>query len=188
MQPTRKQVSDAAYSGDLCLLREYAQQGADLNEVEDGGDSLLEDIISNLCCDEKPYRHEVVKVLLSLGADPNILGEDQSSPMIPAMLKMDTEMLRVLLEAGTDPNKPPGFSPSESFYDWAESDYRYELYDFREPEQPTEDDRENEDAWLRYLDRMAVKRNQRRPDHLFLLRQFGARTAVELGKQPVSPG
>lgn len=182
MKPTREQVSDAAYAGDLQLLREYAVQGADLNEIK-SGDALLEDVVSALCNDDKAYRYEVVKLLMSLGADPNVLGEDRSGPLVPAMLGMDTDMIRILLEAGADPNKVAGFTEDETLYDWAEFDYRYEVYDLCEPEQPSAEDRQNENTWLQYLDRMAVNHDKRRPDHLFLLRQSGARTAEELKKQ-----
>ena len=43
-------------------------------------------------------------------------------------------------------------------------------------------DKASEDAWLLYLDRCAIKHGARRPDYLFLLREFGARTATELGR------
>jgi len=38
----------------------------------------------------------------------------------------------------------------------------------------------NEEEWLKWLDYMAVKYDKRRPDHLFLLREYGARTSSEL--------
>lgn len=73
-----------------------------------------------------------------------------------------------------------GFCSGESFYDYAEFEYRFQVYDLKEPELPTEDDRKDEDSWLQYLDRMAVKYNKQRPDHIFLLRSFGAKTFMEL--------
>ncbi|MBP7948922.1 MAG: hypothetical protein KA004_04640 [Verrucomicrobiales bacterium] len=179
MKPTGKQISDAAYAGDIELLRRYAGQGGDFNEIEQG-DTLLEEIISDLCLDKVECRYDVVRELLALGADPNLLGEDRRGPMIPAMLSMDTEMLRILLEAGADPNEVAGFFDSETLYDWAEFDYRFETYDLNAPDKPTEADKADEDAWLTYLDRMAVKHGKRRPDHLYLLRKHGAKTAQEL--------
>lgn len=182
MKPSRKEVCDAAYAGDLKLLRELAARGADLNEIESGEESLLKDVISDLNMDAKPYRYAVVRTLLDLGSDPNILGEENSGPLTPAMFSMDTKMLRVLLEAGADPNRAGGFFPSESFYDWAEFDYQYQVYDGYAPDIPTEADKKDADAWLQFLDRIAIKNNVRRPDHLFLLRRFGAKTMVENGK------
>lgn len=179
---TRKEIMQAGYEGDIPLLRQLLAAGANLNEIEPGKDSLLKEIVSDLCNDEKPFRYDVVRALLGAGADPNILGEERSSPMTPAMIHMDTEMLRLLLDAGADPNKAGGFSPEESFYDWAEFDYRYNVYDLHLPEEPTEDDQRDENAWLRFLDRIAEKHGVRHPDHLFLLRDRGARTMQEIKK------
>ena len=165
------------------MLELYAAKGADFNEVGPKGDSLFEDILFDLCLDEKPFQYEVVKALLRLGADPNVLGQERSSPMTPAMLRMDTEMLKILLEAGADPNAAAGFTESELFYDWAEFDYRYTIYDLCEPDVANEQDKADEDSWLLYLDRMAIKHGTRRPDHLFLLRRFGAKSIREGNKQ-----
>nr|WP_298168369.1 hypothetical protein [uncultured Pseudomonas sp.] len=82
----------------------------------------------------------------------------------------------------------PDFSSGEAPYDWAESDYCYSTWyePFHEggsllpPDTPTAADEANEDAWLLYLDRCAVKHGMRRPDYLLLLREFGARTMAEL--------
>lgn len=180
MKPTRKEISDAAYEGNIALLKEYASKGADFNEVEDNGDSIFEDIIFDLCVDEKPFRYDVVITLLRLGAHPNILGRERSTPLLPAMLTMDTEMLRILLENGADPNIGDGFSETENLYDWAEFDYRYQVYNLYVPHDSPEYVKMNEDEWLIYLDRIAVKHNKRRPDHLLLMREFGAKCAYEL--------
>ena len=101
---------------------------------------------------------------------------------------MDSELLGILLSAGADPNQPKGLCESDSFYDWAEYDYCYNVWmrDNAEfelinpPEESTEADRASEDSWLNYLDRMAVKYGVRRPDHLFLLRRYGAKSAQEI--------
>lgn len=180
MKPSRDEVYEAACDGNIPLLRELVSRGADLNEIQNG-DTFLEDVISSMEIDEKPYKYDVVKALLELGADPKILGEESASPMIPAMLAMDTEMLRLLLVAGADPIAAQGFDDKELLYDWAEFDYRYHTFDsLRLPEEPTEEDKRDEDSWLKFLDRTAVKHGRRRPDHLFLLRQYGARTAQEM--------
>jgi len=68
----------------------------------------------------------------------------------------------------------------ETLYDYAEFDYRYETYDMKLPEEPAETDRVSEDAWLKFLDRLAIKYGKRRPDHLFLLRERGALTTDEV--------
>ncbi len=182
--PTRNEVLDAAISGNKKLLKKLAGRGADLNEIENG-EVLLEDIMSELYNGSKPYKYTVVRLMLELGADPNVLGEEKSSPMTPAMLEMDTRMLKILLDAGADPNLREGFCEYESFYDWAEFDYRFETYDrpfdsTMPPDKAEKEDMEDADAWLKFLDRVAVKHGLRRPDHLFLLRKYGAKTRREL--------
>jgi ankyrin repeat protein len=187
MKPTRDEIFQAAISGEFDLLRALSKDGADFNEFGPYGDSLLEDIISILQVEEKPFQYKIVKTLIELGADPNEVGIDpdrpeeaNSSPLTPAMLGMDTEMLKILLEAGADPNKVHGFTQNELFYDWAESDYCYEIFNIQLPDEPTDEDKKDEDSWLKYLDRMAIKYNVRRPDHLFLLRKYGARSIKEI--------
>lgn len=187
MKPTYDEICKAACEGNLPLLRELAHRGADLNEVNSSGDTLLDDVLTDLCIEERPYRYDVARALLELGADPNVLSEGRSSPMLSPMFHMDTEMLRILLEAGADPNKPAGFLDAElfpnhadSFYDYAECDYRFNVYDFHLPDEPTDADRKDKESWLAYLDRMAIQHGVRRPDHLYLLRSYGAKSAVEL--------
>lgn len=186
MKPTRQDIRDAARHGNTDLLRTYAQQDGDFNEIE-LGDTLLEDIVADLCADQNPHRYDMVRLLLALGSDARMLGEENSSPLIPAMLCMDTEMLRILLDAGADPNRVSGFAEDELFYDWAEFDYRFEIYNANPPDTPTEEDEKDEDSWLRFLDRIAMKNSVRRPDHLFLLRQYGAMSAHEIGRN-TEPG
>ena len=178
MKPTWDEISHAAYKGDEDALRSCAERGADFNELKND-ETLLQDVVSNLCVDRKPHRYDIVRLLLSLGADPNVLGEEDSSPLTHAMLSMDTEMLRVLLEAGADPNRVQGMSERQLLYDWAVLDYVYEIFDVNKHDGPTEEDTKDEDSWLRFLDKQAVKYGVRRPDHLFLLRQFGAKSMQE---------
>lgn len=110
------------------------------------------------------------------------------SALHAAMLTKNIELMRVLLEGGAEPNSMSGSSPGETLYDWAEFDYRYSTWDkpfglqgsLMPPDVPTANDEASEDAWLRYLDRCAVTHDARRPDYLFLLREFGARKASEL--------
>ena len=190
--PTKKDLCEAAYAGDVNALRQLALQGADFNEVDEFGDSLLKEIVSTLCSHDESFRYEVVGVLLELGADPNIIGKAGLGPLTDAMLSMDTAMLKILLVAGADPNKPCGFTETESFYDWAESDYRYNIYGdyWILPEEPTEADEASEEAWLAFLDRIAINHEVQRPDHLKLLRSYGALTMSELEtrKQTEEPG
>ncbi len=92
-------------------------------------------------------------------------------------------MLRILLDEGADPNAVTMDSESESLYDWAEFDYRYEVWDINPPEEGTPGDRVDEDAWLQYLDRLALKYGKRRPGHLQLLRDRGALMRADIRKR-----
>lgn len=182
MKPSRNELMDAICEGDIEKIRLLVSQGADLNEF-DSGDSLLSESMLELCAVDKEFRYEVAKALLELGAEPNLLDDDRGSPMNCPMMRMDTEMLRIFLEAGADPNLSRGFSADESLYDYAK--WEYLLYVFGElPESPSDKDRKSEDAWLLFLDRLAVKYEKRRPDHLFLLRKHGALTMTEIKRKP----
>ena len=99
-------------------------------------------------------------------------------PLFSAVINQDTEVLRLLLDHGADPNREN--DGCETLYDWAKFDYWYEVYDCEAfPEQPTDEDKVSEDAWLRFLDRIAVKHGLMRPDYLILLRERGALTRTE---------
>ena len=138
-------------------------------------------------CPQTP-KYMVVKELLRLGADSNARSRDGSSPLIVAVLHMDTEMLRLLLDAGADPNAVPMHASDELLYDWAVFVYRYEVWNVKLPETAKVADQVDPDAWLCYLDRLAVKYGKRRPDYLRLLRERGALSVAELRQDRVSGG
>jgi hypothetical protein len=177
-----KKLIDAAYDGDLKTIRDIVASGFDLSTPNSCGESILSAAIFELSFwnEVKPYRYEVIKLLLELGANPNQLNDEKSGSLTDAMLMRDTEMIRILLEAGAKPNEFGGFSESESFYDYAEFDYRFCIWDLHLPEKKPENISDDENTWLLWLDEMAVKYQRRRPDYLFLLRQYGAKTLAEL--------
>lgn len=174
----------ATEGGDIAVLRKLVAEGFDVRAVDEFGDTVLMAAVSGLersGDSTQAYRYQVVHALLELGFDPNQRGDEDTSPLTIAMLYMDTEMLRILLEAGARPNEVRGFGETETLYDWAEFDYCYDVWDLGEmPEKPTEAEDATEDSWLGWLDRLAVKHQRRRPDHLFLLRAHGARGRAEL--------
>ncbi len=179
---TRDEIMNAACARDTRLLREMAAGGADFNETDKWGTSLLSDVLETLYREECPFRYEVATLLVELGADVNILDREGSGPLNRALLHMDTKMLRFLLDAGADPN-PNQFVEfnGESLYDDAEFDYRWLHVFFNGlPEKPTDEDHKSEESWLAFLDRLAIKYNVRRPDYLFLLRVYGGRRRSEL--------
>jgi len=184
----------SAQAGDISAMRAQVSSGFDLNGRDHSGDTILEHVISALEFSPGMRRDEVVEEMLRLGADPNTLGRDGASPLFCAVVDMDTRLMRILIEAGADPNARLRILRSaqadrhatrpdaifESLYDWAEFAYRYTVWNARPPEAATLADGKDEDAWLLYLDRLAVKYGRRRPDHLQLLRQRGALSTVEL--------
>ena len=177
-----KKLIDAAHDGDLKTIREIVASGFDLSTPNNLSESILSAAIFELSFigEEEPYRYEVIKLLLELGANPNQLDDEKSGSLTDAMLMRDTEMIRILLEAGAKPNEFGGFSESESFYDYAEFDYRFCIWDLHLPEKIPENISDDENVWLLWLDEMAVKYQRRRPDYLFLFREYGAKTWAEL--------
>ncbi|WPN49162.1 hypothetical protein [Pseudomonas sp. P8_241] len=181
-------VYEAAIRGDFHQVNASVAAGANLNALNSNGDTLLQDMVFWLAEDQSQLCGEMLRLLLQLGANPNILGDEGSSALTAAMLCMNSELLGILLSAGADPNQPRGLCESDSFYDWAEFDYSYNVWmrdnvEFElisPPEEPTDADQVSEESYLDYLDRMAVKYGVRRPDHLLLLRRFGAKSAHEI--------
>ena len=171
---------DAAYAGDIAAMRDQARAGFDLTTPDDVGETILEAIIDSMADISGPQRYEVVRETLRLGANPCKMNRDGFGPLFSAILAMDAEMLRILLDVGADPNAEKMDTSCESLYDWAEFDYRYEEWDINDFGSPTEEDRRNEKAWLNYLDCLALRKGRRRPDHLILLRERGALTMAEL--------
>lgn len=186
---TTQDLMAAVTAGNFERVRQLAQAGADLNALDDG-ETLLDRAVSafTLPYPVSAFAADMLRLLLQLGADPNRPGDEGMTALHTAMLRQNIELMRVLLEGGAEPNSMPGSSPGETLYDWAEFDYRYSTWDepfglqgsLMPPDAPTSADEANEDAWLRYLDRCALKHGVQRPDYLFLLREFGARKASEL--------
>lgn len=188
-ETSTQELLDAAAAGDFEWVRQLAQAGADLNALDDG-ETLLDRAVSALTLpDPVPaFAADMLRLLLQLGADPNRPGDEGMTALHTAMLARNVELMRILLEGGAEPNSMPGSSPGETLYDWAEFDYRHSTWDepfglqgsLMPPDAPTTADKASEDAWLLYLDRCAAKHGARRPDYLFLLREFGGRRASEL--------
>jgi hypothetical protein len=169
------QLREALLEANLEMAAELIHAGADINARNRHGSPLLHEIIGGL---DDAERLPVVRFMLEHGADPRLIDEESSDPLFSAVLAMDTEVLRLLLDHGADPNRP--LDAGEALYDYAEGDYRYEIYDLHLPEEPTDADKVSEETWLHYLDRLAIKYGERRPDHLFLLRERGALTTTAL--------
>src|SRR5262249_41622117 len=92
-------------------------EGGDINEGNWYGTLLRR---AMLVFEAHPRLHDLVGELLRRGADPARLVE-RSGPLFAAVIIRDTDVLRMLLEAGAQPNEE--WDPPESLYDWAEFDY-----------------------------------------------------------------
>ncbi len=90
----------SACEGDIEAMRAQVVGGFDLNGKDRFGDTILERVINDLEFFPTTRKYEVIREMLRLGADPQGLSEDGSSPLLIAVLNMDAEMVRILLDAG----------------------------------------------------------------------------------------
>jgi hypothetical protein len=183
-QPGTAALIEAATRGDLAAVSGLVSAGAAVCSLDRFGAPVLMRVIDELQFTPEVDRLAVVRTLLALGADPRQMDQDGGGPLTLAVLGMDTELIRLLVDAGARPNDERGFSAGETLYDWGVFDYTHDIWNVFEdmPEPATDADSCSPDAWLRYLDRLAVKYGKRRPDHLMLLRERGALTQRELAE------
>jgi hypothetical protein len=177
-------------AGDLDGICAAVAEGFDLNAYTHCDLTLLSDLVRSLVWGEPtPNRHDTVKELIRLGADASMTNFDGSGPLFDAALSMDTEMVRILLDAGANPNPYQSDYRTKSLYDFLEDSYRFDVWGGGRGEgifTPTEADRASEEAWLAFLDKQAIAHGKRRPDYLILLRERGAKTTQELSETPGS--
>ena len=171
-----------ACAGEIEALRDLVAGGFDLNGRNQFGDTILEYTISTLDLYPQAPKYAVIREMLRLGADPDGPSQDGSRPIFAAALNMDTEMLRLLLDAGADPNVVHlrTDSDGESLYDWAHAVYHDEVWQGHPFGEVKPADGEDEDAWLRHLSELAHHYDKARPEHLQLLRERGALSMFEL--------
>ena len=178
-----KKLAAAACNNDLDAVKAMLDAGFDKESIDQFEEPILSEIVFNLLEDAVPERYAIVKILITMGFNPQHLDSDRCGPLTQAMLSMDTMMLEVLLQGGAIANETAGFKEGETLYDWAVFDYIHQVWEVNQiPEEPSQEALADEDAWLIWLDEMALKYERRRPDHLLLLRKYGAETGVELKK------
>ncbi|EXI74657.1 MAG: Ankyrin repeats (3 copies) [Candidatus Accumulibacter sp. SK-11] len=188
----------SARVGDVAAMRAQVSGGFDINGYDALGDTVLQHVIGALEACPSLCRYQAVREMLRLGADPGSVGRDGSSPLFQACVNMDSGLLRILLDAGADPNAmlrilagTGGEAPAagadgrchQSLYDWARFAYCYEVWHGRLPGEAGPSEGVGEEAWLDHVDRLAVSHGRKRPDHLRLLRQCGALRLAELRQQ-----
>jgi hypothetical protein len=180
-------IVNAAWKNDLETVKTMVTDGFNLATTNQYGESVLGETICYLCVygDVEPHRFEVVKLLLALGANPNQHDSNGCGALQDAIFAMDTELIKILLDAGAKPNDFSNEYKDETLYSWGVLEYQFHIWDVNKfPEEPNLKLLEyDEEKWLNWFDAMAIKDGRRRPDHLFLLREYGARTLEELKEQ-----
>ena len=77
------------------VIRELSERGADLNKYH--GKTPLHEAA-------RRGQRDTVQLLLKMGADPNIVDDDEKSPLYWAALRGHDEMVQLLREGGADPS------------------------------------------------------------------------------------
>ncbi|MGN8158871.1 ankyrin repeat domain-containing protein [Salinisphaera sp. RV14] len=168
-------IAFAVRYGDLVLLRKLLQNGVDPDTVSESGEGLI-----RLACtawETNQFPADTVRLLLEAGAKPNH-PSGGGCEMMAAIFNGRFEVVELLLRYGANPNSH--VDGSETIYELAEFDYRYEQYGLTLPEEPTEQEKSDEDAWVAMLVRLAGKYAKRSPQELLTLRAYGAKTIIEL--------
>ena len=104
MKPTFDDIINATFLGNSEQLIQYKQKNADFLEINHHGDSLLDSIVGELVINEKPYRYQIIKLLIELGANPNQVSNDGFHAILAPIFQEDHEMIKVFLEGGFNPN------------------------------------------------------------------------------------
>jgi ankyrin repeat protein len=129
------ELRESALAMDFERVDTLLATGLNLNCLSRIDKTLLTDILDDALFDRSPHTSTIARELLKRGADPNFRNSEQRSALHIVMLNMATDVLRLLLEAGANTNDEQGFDESESFYDYAEFDYRFQVYDLHLPEE-----------------------------------------------------
>jgi hypothetical protein len=193
MNQATKDLFQAAMSGNIEGIQLALKEGADINAVDQSHESALS--IAIFYCDDDQLLMLTTAYLLDHGADPDFRGKDNTGVLFHAALRMNPELMKMLLERGANPNII--LDGDESLYDWSEFTYRYHAYDVPShalepslgmdlPLFPTDEDRASEESWLRFLDRCADVAGVTPPSILWVMRQYGAKTTSELNNPKYS--
>lgn len=174
---------EQAVTGNFAEITRLVEAGFDFNLIHPRTQEVwLDEYFSWVYFDDnQTFKCEMLKHILALGCDPNVMTEESCALIIP-MFREDEVVLQILLEAGADPNKANGFCSEESFYDWALFDYYYnEWLTLNESISidPTEEEKASEEGRLDFYERAAKADGKKPPTHLRVLRAFGAKTREE---------
>lgn len=174
---------EQAVAGNFDEITRLVNAGFDFNLIHPRTQEVwLDEYFSCVYFDDnQTVKCEMLKHIIALGCDPNVMVEESCALIIP-MFREDEVVLQILLEAGADPNKAAGLSADESFYDWALFDYYYNEWltsnDLISID-PTEEEKASEEGRLDFYERAAKADGKKPPTHLRVLRAFGAKTREE---------
>lgn len=98
----------AIYHSPLAFIHTLLEMGADPNApVEDGFPPLIATLSfpgKVPSAKTRPHAHEILKLLLRFGADPNQRGINDYTPLHMAVAARDALAVQILLEGGADPD------------------------------------------------------------------------------------
>jgi cytochrome c len=93
-------IHDAAKKGDVASISAALDAGADINESDGMAPPLYHAVIG--------AKLEAAKLLIERGADVNAPSKLGDAPLVPAVGKRNTELIKLLLNYGANPNSVIG--------------------------------------------------------------------------------
>jgi hypothetical protein len=106
-------------------IRELIAKGANINAIDNKGDSVLIDAIGNTSKGyDNPLDILFIQLIIDLGADVNYTEENCFNCLFDAALTYNPVLVELLLKAGANPNCI-SVEDSESLLDWAYFEWRY---------------------------------------------------------------
>ena len=181
----RHPLFEAIDNADLVAIARLAASGADLNIRDSLGEPALFTAVARAEFSEdgedRERRLEVIRKLVSLGADLNALDDEGGSILIRPIFGLNTGLVEWLLRLGVDPNHGC-LEPMETVFDAAILDYDFEAWIVPglPPLNPPNGPLGDADSYLAWLDQEAGKRGYLRPAIPLLLRRFGALACEEI--------
>lgn len=184
----------ACVSGDFDRVQELLHEGVDLNLMHPRKmDTIFTEFMAWLYdypptepSNYKPFRVQMIEQLISSGADVNVYGAGDSSPLYYALMAFDADVAKLLLTHGANPNQAILEGETDSKYDFYKMEYIYEQYVQKGLSLPDGYEcPDTEEGWLDFYDEMAKLLNTLPPTHLRILRAFGAKTYQELKNKSI---
>ena len=116
----------AVYHSPLFFVRELLELGADPNPTVDDG---FPPLFATLWRSARRDTNELVRLLLSFGADPNQRGHNDYTVLHVAVLEQNREAAELLLTAGADPRLRTRIDELETVVELAERENLSEYAD-----------------------------------------------------------